>query len=76
VSSLPKTGTRQRRDCDLKPGPSEPQSSTLTTRLPSRPRRIKAYSQHMTFLKSSSFSDLEFANSSVNWRVGIHNVEN
>jgi len=35
VNSLPKTVTRQRRDCDLNPGPSAPQSSTLTTRLPS-----------------------------------------
>jgi len=34
VSSLPKTVTRQRRDCDLKPGHSAPESSTLTTRLP------------------------------------------
>jgi len=29
--------TRLRRDCDLNPGPSAPQSSTLTTRLPSHP---------------------------------------
>ena len=28
---------RQRRGCDLNPGPSAPESSTLTTRLPSRP---------------------------------------
>jgi len=35
VNSLPKTVTRQRRDCDLNPGPSTPESSTLTTRLPS-----------------------------------------
>jgi len=35
VSSLPKTVTRQRRGCDLNPGPSAPESSTLTTRLPS-----------------------------------------
>jgi len=34
---LPKTVTRQRRDCDLNPGPSAPESSTLTTRLPSQP---------------------------------------
>jgi len=34
VYSLPKTVTRQRRDCDLNPGPSAPESSTLTTRLP------------------------------------------
>jgi len=38
---LPKTVTRQRRDCDLNPGPSAPESGTLTTRLPSHPR-IKA----------------------------------
>jgi len=37
VNRLPKTVTRQRRDCDLSPGPSAPESSTLTTRLPSHP---------------------------------------
>jgi len=35
VNSLPKTVTRQRRSCDLNPGPTE--SSTLTTWLPSHP---------------------------------------
>jgi len=35
VNSLPKTVTRQRRSCDLNPGPSAPESSRLTTRLPS-----------------------------------------
>jgi len=39
VNSLPKTVTRQRRGCDLNPGPSVPESSTLTTRLPSHPSR-------------------------------------
>jgi len=39
VNSLPKTVTRQRRDCDLNPGPSVPESSMLTTRLPSHPLR-------------------------------------
>ena len=34
VNSLPKTVTGQRRDCDMNPGPSAPESSTLTTRLP------------------------------------------
>jgi len=29
VNSLPKTVTRQRRDCDLNLGPSAPESSTL-----------------------------------------------
>ena len=37
VNSLPKTVTRQRRDCDLNPGLSAHESSTLTTRLPRHP---------------------------------------
>ena len=37
VNSLPKIVTRHRRGCDLNPGPSSPESSTLTTRLPSHP---------------------------------------
>jgi len=37
VSSLPKTVIRQRRGCNLNPGPSAPESSTLTTQLPSHP---------------------------------------
>ena len=40
VNSLPKTVTpvtRHRRDCDLNPDPSAPESITLTTRLPSHP---------------------------------------
>ena len=39
VNSLLKTVTRQRRGCDLNPGPSALESSTLTTRLPSHPFR-------------------------------------
>ena len=31
MNSLPKTFSRQRRDCDLNPGPSVPEFSTLTT---------------------------------------------
>ena len=42
MNSLPKTVTRQRRDCDLDPGPSAPESSTLTTRLPSDPLKCTA----------------------------------
>jgi len=37
VNCLPKTVTRQHRGCDLNPGPSAPESSMLTTRLPSHP---------------------------------------
>jgi len=40
VSSLPKTITRQRRNYDLNPGPAAPESSTLTTRLPSHPSTV------------------------------------
>jgi len=40
VNSLPKTVTRQRRGCDLNPGPTAPESSTLITRLLSRPAQI------------------------------------
>jgi len=42
VSSLPKTVTRQRRDCGLKP-----ESSKLTTRLPSHP---EAHINHLNHL--------------------------
>ena len=37
MNCLSKTVTLQRRGCDLNPGPSAPESSTLTTRLPSHP---------------------------------------
>jgi len=33
LADLPKTVTRQRRDCNLNRGPSAPESSTPTTRL-------------------------------------------
>ena len=38
VNSLPKTVTRQRRSCNLNPGPSSPEPGALTSRLPSHPR--------------------------------------
>jgi len=42
VNSLPKTVTRQGRDCDLNPGPSAPESSTLTTWLPIRLDQVRS----------------------------------
>ena len=48
VNSLPKTVTRQRRDCDFNPGPSAPESSTLTTRIPSHPNVV--YSLQMAMV--------------------------
>jgi len=60
VNSLPMTVTRQRRDCDLNPGPSAPESSTLTTRLPSHPYRlspkhllVKPVNTHFVFIISA-----------------------
>ena len=41
VNSLPQTVTRQGRGCDLNPGPSVPEISTLTTRLPSHATHIE-----------------------------------
>jgi len=43
VNSLPKTVTRQRRGCDLNPGPSAPESSTLTTRYQATARHRNQY---------------------------------
>jgi len=37
VNSLPTNVTRQHRGCNMNPGPTAPESSTLTTRLPSYP---------------------------------------
>jgi len=52
VNSLPKTVTRQRRDCDLNPGPSAPESSRLTTRLPSHPFSLYCPTKMTTSRKS------------------------
>ena len=41
MNSLPKTVARQRSECDLDPGPSAPESSTLTARLPSHLQRFE-----------------------------------
>jgi len=74
VNSLPKTVTRQRHDCDLNPGCSAPESSTLTTRLPSHPQTgrsnkfkspvgVPVYSSQLA--KTSNKQQLERAN--VSW---------
>ena len=47
VNSLPKAVTRQGRDCDLKPDPTAPESSTLTTRLPSYPTFTCTITKHV-----------------------------
>ena len=43
VNSLPKTVTRRCHDCDMNLGPSAPESSMLTTQLPSHPKKIKTF---------------------------------
>jgi len=60
VDSLPKTVTWQRRDCDLNLGPSEPESSTLTTRLPSHPTDTMDIRQFRRYVggTSGSWNDL------------------
>ena len=52
VNSLPKTVTRQRRGCDFNPGPSAPESSTLTTRLPSHPSRYQKGKTNLDFTEA------------------------
>jgi len=53
MNSLPKTVTRQRRDCDLNPRPSVPESSTLTTRLTSG-QLVPSVPRDLHMIKSSS----------------------
>jgi len=50
VNSLPKTVNQQRRDCDLNPGPSVPESSMLTTQLPSHPKIYYYYYYYYYFI--------------------------
>ena len=42
MNSLLKTVTRQRSDCDLNPGLSAPESSTLAIWLPSQSEKISS----------------------------------
>jgi len=60
VNSLPKTVTRQRRGCDLNPGPFAPESSTLTTRLPSHPE-VHAHKRDISVLKSEQRQTKEYS---------------
>ena len=57
VNSLPKTVTRQRRGCDLNPGHTAPESSTVTTRLPSHPALLDTYNE----VPVLSMDDITFA---------------
>ena len=63
VNSLPKTVTRQRRGCDLNPDPSAPESSTLTTPLPSHIQVCVPLLREAASLSSSSPLDTESGSS-------------
>jgi len=56
VNSLPKTVTRQRRDCDLNPGPSVPESSTLTTRLRATPSTVVRLNKNQKYTSNKYYS--------------------
>ena len=56
VNSLPKTVTRHRHDCDLNPGPSAPESNTVTTglyRATLTIHRVKDVAESMVTIRSS-----------------------
>ena len=63
VNSLPKTVTRQRRDCDLNPGSSAPEFSTLTTRATEPPElwsythNIKMNGQELEWKQTNGWTD-------------------
>ena len=54
MNSLPKTVTQKCRGCNMNPGPSATESSTLTTRLPSHMHQI--YSEHKVYYYSTIFT--------------------
>jgi len=60
VKSLPKTVTRQRHGCDLNPGPSAPESSTLTTWLPSHTEKGLVLAVRILSLRTESVLRLGF----------------
>jgi len=53
ANSLPTTVTRQRRSCDLNPGPTAPKFSTLTTRFGYRNYSIRLIFMHLTYGRGS-----------------------
>ena len=64
MNSLPKTVTGQRRDCDLNPGPSAPESGPLSTQLPSHPRGGGNQS-----VSAKSTNEKPVQRSRSNWRI-------
>ena len=66
VNSLPKTVTRQRRGCNLNSGPSVPESSMLTSRLPSH--LLSA----ITEVKLAMTVPINFSWRAINWLIRGH----
>jgi len=71
VNSLHKTVTGQRRDCDLNPGPSAPESSTLTTRLPSHPDLRKNFGNTASSSSTKSIFEAHLCSKLVIIRVAV-----
>jgi len=65
VNSLPKTVTRQRRGCDLNPGASAPESSTLTARLPSGTAQKKT--EKSTKVNTIDYAEVSFSHWTNQW---------
>jgi len=55
MNSLPKTVTRQHCGCDLSLGPSAPESSMLTTQLPSHAGACRCLKCHQTWLRFCAY---------------------
>ena len=72
VNSLPKTVTRQRRDCDRNPDPSAPESSTLTTRLP---RKLEGETQNHNAVNRPIYLEPVEAHGAVGVAVGAGHAE-
>ena len=60
VNGLRKTVTRQRRNCDLNPGHSAPESSTLTTQLPIDWCNLEMFQIDLQLSGRSGISDTRF----------------
>ena len=56
MSSLPKTVTRQRRDCDLNPGPSAPESQHANQSATEPPWRVSQIQQHASLQQYANLS--------------------
>jgi len=72
VNSLPKTATRQRRGCDLNLGPSAPESSTLTTRLPSHRRSMRLIKTSLSLVFANVHKLSKFTVFSLHYRPKIY----